>query len=108
MINVNRDWTLLDTTPIGTVITTVQPSMTAENVDFEFGLEHGNGPYRNEKPSEPLPFTINEKTGQVSTNQSLINMVNVIISYLPSRSIYLPGLYSCHIWFLFRNNLFVI
>ncbi|KAK7590136.1 hypothetical protein V9T40_001749 [Parthenolecanium corni] len=72
-INVNRDWTIPDTAAIGTVITNVE-LISEDNSEFEFGLEQGNGPFRNTNPSEPLPFTINEKTGEVVTNQSLINM----------------------------------
>lgn len=79
-INVNRDWTIPDTAAIGTVITNVE-LISEDNSEFEFGLEQGNGPFRNTNPSEPLPFTINEKTGEVVTNQSLINMVNFNIEY---------------------------
>lgn len=78
-INVNRDLTIPDTTAIGTVIAHAQ-AITDENIDFKFGLEKLDGLFRNQNQSEHLPFTINEQTGEVSTNQSLIKLVKFVIS----------------------------
>ncbi|XP_075216987.1 tyrosine kinase receptor Cad96Ca [Lycorma delicatula] len=70
----DRNWIVADTEEVGAVVTRVR-SEDAEGDPLEYGLEHHTGfnIANTVQDEKPLPFRIDNRTGVVYTNESLIN-----------------------------------
>uniref|UniRef100_A0A1B6E4F9 receptor protein-tyrosine kinase n=2 Tax=Clastoptera arizonana TaxID=38151 RepID=A0A1B6E4F9_9HEMI len=69
IMSLNREWKIDDTEPIGTVVTRARAE-DLENDPLEFGIEKGRLGFDDGKP---VPFRIDNTTGVVYTNESLIS-----------------------------------
>ncbi|KAK7873902.1 hypothetical protein R5R35_005754 [Gryllus longicercus] len=75
VLRLDRAWTVQASEGVGSVVTRVQAE-DAEGDPLAFGLEHDeDDPHKN-----PLPFTIDSRTGHVSVNDSLADWVNRTVS----------------------------
>ena len=73
-----RKWVIQDTAPLGEIVARVR-AQDSEMDRLVYGLEpkfNGDG-----EPVEPLPFLINNATGVVKVNDSLINRVSLLDIY---------------------------
>lgn len=82
MVVVERHWTVADTEPVGAVIVRVN-AQDAEGDELEYGLEKPDGPsnfnlYMNNSQRDS-PFRIDNRTGVVYTNESLVDRVREIL-----------------------------
>lgn len=75
----NRKWEIQETEPVGSVVTRVYGSDT-EGDHLVYGLERLNEYNLEINDTRPLPFRIDNSTGVVYTNQSLVG--RVISSFL--------------------------
>lgn len=77
MVWLERKWVIPDTEEVGTVVTKVR-GQDAEGDSLVYGLEYHTG-FNIQNPvvdQKPLPFRIDNRTGVVYTNESLLNRVS--------------------------------
>lgn len=95
---------MADSTPIGTVVGSVSVSESDVRKDIVYGLEHAIGENIVQSEPTPLPFRVDNKTGEVFTNQSLAKSVH---TYFPTtnhifRILFLMSRISNFIAFVFH------
>lgn len=72
VMSLDRFWQIEDTEAIGSIVTRARGE-DVENDPLEFGIEKGRLGFEDERP---VPFRIDNRTGVVYTNESLLSRVN--------------------------------
>jgi hypothetical protein len=80
VLTLERKWNILESEPVGSVVTRVRGT-DSEGDPLVYGLEHLTDYNVDFSNAKPLPFIINNLTGVVYTNQSLIERVRQSILF---------------------------